>query len=54
MDAADRLIGKAHEYEVLAASHSEREALVGAGGTSLLRLRSPLQDRHARGCCRAR
>ena len=27
MSAADRLIGKAHDYEVLAASHSEREAL---------------------------
>jgi hypothetical protein len=42
MSAADRLIGKAHDYEVLAASHSEREALMGAGSTSLLRLRSPL------------
>ena len=31
MTAADRLIGKAHDYEVLAASHSEREALVGGG-----------------------
>ena len=31
MNAADRLIGKAHDYEVLAASHSEREALVGGG-----------------------
>ena len=31
MSAADRLIGKAHDYEVLAASHSEREALVGGG-----------------------
>src|SRR5918993_3117849 len=29
MSAADRLIGKAHDYEVLAASHTEREALVG-------------------------
>jgi hypothetical protein len=29
--AADRLVGKAHDYEVLAASHSEREALVGGG-----------------------
>ena len=41
MQAADRLIRKAHDYEVLVASHSEREALVGAGSTSLLRLRSP-------------
>ena len=31
MSASDRLIGKAHDYEVLAASHSEREALVGGG-----------------------
>ena len=31
MNAADRLIGKAHDYEVLAAYHSEREALVGGG-----------------------
>ena len=31
MSAAYRLIGKAHDYEVLAASHSEREALVGGG-----------------------
>lgn len=31
MNAADRLIGKAHDYEVLAASHSEREALLGGG-----------------------
>jgi hypothetical protein len=31
MNAADRLIGKAHDYEVLAASHSERGALDGAG-----------------------
>jgi hypothetical protein len=29
--AADRLIGKAHDYEVLAASHSERKALVVGG-----------------------
>ncbi len=41
MTVADRLAGKAHDYEVLAASHSEREALVGAGSTSLLRLRLP-------------
>jgi hypothetical protein len=33
VSAADRLIGKAHDYEVLAASHSEREALVGARAT---------------------
>lgn len=31
MSVADRLIGKAHDYEVLAASHLEREALVGGG-----------------------
>ena len=31
MNAADRLIGKAHDYEVLPASHSERETLVGGG-----------------------
>jgi hypothetical protein len=31
MNAADRLIGKAHDYEVLAASHSERGALAGGG-----------------------
>ncbi|HWG55062.1 MAG TPA: hypothetical protein VNT58_00920 [Gaiellaceae bacterium] len=31
MSAADRLIGKARDYEVLAASHSERAALVGGG-----------------------
>ena len=31
MSAADRLVGKAHDYEVLAASHSERGALVGGG-----------------------
>ena len=31
MSAVDRLIGKAHDYEVLAASHSEREAQVGGG-----------------------
>jgi len=31
MNAAERLIGKAHDYEVLAASHSEREALFGGG-----------------------
>ena len=31
MSAADRLIGKAHDYEVLAASHAEREALRGGG-----------------------
>ena len=31
MNAAARLIDKAHDYEVLAASHSEREALVGGG-----------------------
>jgi hypothetical protein len=29
--AADRLIGKAHDDEVLAATHSERGALVGGG-----------------------
>lgn len=31
MTAADRLIAKARDYEVLAASHSERGALVGGG-----------------------
>ena len=31
MNAADRLIGKAHDYEVLAASHAERGAVVGGG-----------------------
>ncbi len=31
MTAADRLIRKAHDYEVLAASHSERGALEGGG-----------------------
>jgi len=31
MNAADRLIGKAHDYEVLAASHAERGALAGRG-----------------------
>ena len=41
MEAGSRLLRKAHEYEVLAASHSEREALVGWGSISLLRLRSP-------------
>jgi hypothetical protein len=41
MSASERLIGKAHDYGVLAASHAEREALVGGGSTSLLRLRSP-------------
>ena len=41
MNAADRLIGKAHDYEVLAASHSEREALVGGGEHLAVRLRSP-------------
>ena len=30
MQAADRLIRKAHDYEVLAASHCERGALVAA------------------------
>jgi len=30
-NASDQLIGKACDYEVLAASHSEREALVGGG-----------------------
>ena len=30
-DAAARLMRKAHDYEVLAASHSEREALLGGG-----------------------
>lgn len=30
-EASERPIGKAHDYEVLAASHSEREALVGGG-----------------------
>jgi hypothetical protein len=35
MRAADWLLGEAHDYEVLAASHSEREALVGAGSTLL-------------------
>ena len=34
MIAADRLIGKAQDYEVLAASHSEREALVGVRAKS--------------------
>ena len=34
MIAADRLIGKAQDYEVLAASHSEREALVGVRANS--------------------
>ncbi len=29
--AADRLIRTAHDYEVLAASHPERAALVGGG-----------------------
>ncbi len=29
MTAAERLNRKAHDYEVLAASHSEHEALVG-------------------------
>ena len=31
MTATDRLIGKACDYEVLAASHAERGALVGGG-----------------------
>jgi len=30
-NASDRLIGKARDYELLAASHAEREALVGGG-----------------------
>ena len=29
--ACDRLVGKACDYEVLAASHAERAALVGGG-----------------------
>ncbi len=29
--ASEALIGKAFDYEVLAASHAEREALVGGG-----------------------
>jgi hypothetical protein len=29
--ASDRLLGKACDYEVLAASHAERAALVGGG-----------------------
>ena len=29
--ASDRLVGKACDYEVLAASHAERAALVGGG-----------------------
>jgi hypothetical protein len=29
--SSERLLRKAHDYEVLAASHSEREALVGGG-----------------------
>jgi hypothetical protein len=31
MPATDRLLAKAYDYEVLAASHAEREALVGGG-----------------------
>jgi hypothetical protein len=31
MSASDRLTGKACDYEVLAASHAERGALVGGG-----------------------
>ena len=31
MSTADRLTRKAHDYEVLAASHAEREALRGGG-----------------------
>ena len=31
MSIADRLTRKPHDYEVLAASHSERGALVGGG-----------------------
>ncbi len=31
MSAHERLLSKAHDYEVLAASHGEREALVGDG-----------------------
>jgi hypothetical protein len=31
MSASNRLIGKACDYEVLAASHAERAALVGGG-----------------------
>ena len=31
MNGAERLLRKAHDYEVLAAPHSEREALVGGG-----------------------
>ncbi len=31
MSAADRLLRKAYEYEVLAASHTERAALAGGG-----------------------
>ena len=31
MTSSERLLRKAHDYEVLAASHSEREALVGGG-----------------------
>ena len=38
MSATDRLIGKAHDYEVLAASHSEREALVGGAGPNHSRI----------------
>lgn len=31
MSAADQLLRKAHDYEVLAASHCERGALLGGG-----------------------
>jgi len=31
MSTVDRLLRKAHDYEVLAASHGERAALVGGG-----------------------
>jgi hypothetical protein len=34
MSAADRLIGNAQDYEVLAASHSEREALAAGNRRS--------------------
>lgn len=32
MTSGERLTRKARDYEVLAASHAEREALVGGGG----------------------
>ena len=48
------LIGKAHDYEVLAASHCEREALVGGGERLACDCVHRRRDHRARGRCGAR